>query len=112
MADPLTIPIAPTALRSHEKSQPTSKESVAAILKRCKTSLIADWLTRTKKTPELNHLHLSDEQRTGHLPKLVDDIVKRLSIPDLPTKDSDASAYPAAVQHGTLRRTRAILPAC
>jgi hypothetical protein len=74
--------------------------------KRCKTSLIADWLTRTKKTPELNHLHLSDEQRTGHLPKLVDDIVKRLSIPDLPTKDSDASASPAAVQHGDLRRTQ------
>ena len=104
MAAPLTLPIAPTALRSHEKSQPTSKESVAVILKRCKASLIADWLTRTKRTPELNHLDLSDEQRTGHLPKLVDDLVKRLSIPNLLGKDSDASPSPAAVQHGTLRR--------
>lgn len=103
MAAPLTVPIAPTALRSHEKSQPTSKESVAAILKRCKSSLIADWLTRTKKTPELNHLHLSDDERTGHLPKLVDDLVKRLSIPKLPDNDSDASPSPAAVQHGLLR---------
>jgi RsbRD-like negative regulator of sigma factor len=103
MAAPLTVPIAQTALRSPEKSQPTSKESVAAILKRCKTSLIADWLTRTKRTPELNHLHLSNEQRTGHLPKLVDDLVKRLSIPNLPGKDSDASASAAALQHGKLR---------
>jgi len=104
MASPLIVPIAPTALRSHEKSQPTSKESVAAILKRSKTSLIADWLTRTKKTPELNHLHLSDDQRTGHLPRLVEDLVKRLSIPKLPDKDSDANPSPAAVQHGLLRR--------
>jgi hypothetical protein len=107
MATPLTVPIAPTALRSHEKSQPTGKKSVATILKRCKTSLIADWLRRAKNTPELNHLHLSDEQRTGHLPKLVDDLVKRLSLPNLPSKtseDSDAIPSPAAVQHGTLRR--------
>jgi hypothetical protein len=110
MATPLTLPIAPTALRSHEKSQPTSKKSVATILKRCKTSLIADWLRRAKNTPELNHLHLSDEQRTGHLPKLVDDLVKRLSLPNLSSKDDgalkddDALPSPAAVQHGTLRR--------
>jgi hypothetical protein len=111
MAAPLTVPIAHTAWLADYKPQPAGGESVAAILKRCKTSLIADWLTRTKKTPELNHLHLSDEQRTGHLPKLVDDIVKRLSIPDLPTKDSDASASPAAVQHGNLRRTQGYSPA-
>jgi len=106
MAAPLTVPMAQTALRSHEKSQPTSKESVAAILKRCKTSLIAAWLTRTKKTPELNHLHLSDEERTGHLPKLVDDLVVRLGRPKLPDKDSDAIASPAAIAHGKLRRTQ------
>ena len=79
---------------------------MAAILSRCKASLIADWLTRTKATPELNHLHLSDEQRTGHLPKLVDDIVARLGKPKLPSKDSDAIASPAAVEHGKLRRTQ------
>jgi hypothetical protein len=87
-----------------DQSQPTSKESVAAILTRCKTSLIANWLERTKRTPELNHLHLSDGQRTGHLPKLVDDLVVRLSRPKLPDKDSDALASPAAIAHGKLRR--------
>jgi hypothetical protein len=61
MAAPLTVPIAHTTRLADYKPQPAGGESVAAILKRCKTFLIADWLTRTKKTPELNHLHLSDE---------------------------------------------------
>ena len=74
----------------HDESQPTSRESVAGILARCQVSLIADWLTRTKDTAELNHLQLSDEQRTGHVPKLVDDIVERLGKTTLTSKDSDA----------------------
>jgi hypothetical protein len=106
MAAPLTVPIEQTALRSHEKSQPTSKESVAAILTRCKTALIADWLTRSKKTPQLNHFHLTDEQRTGHLPKLLNDLVTRLGKANIPNKDSDAASSPAAVEHGKLRRTQ------
>ena len=103
MAAPLPVPITQTALRSHEKSQPPSTESVAAILRRCKSSVILDWLARTKKAPELNHLHLSDEDRTGHLPRLVDDLVARLGRPKLPNKDSDAVASPAAIEHGKLR---------
>jgi len=106
MAAPVKVPIAQTAQRSHEKSQPTSIESVAAILTRCKAPLIADWLARTKKTPQLNHLHLSDEERTGHLPKLVEDLIERLGRPKLPVKDSDAIASPAAIEHGKLRRTQ------
>jgi hypothetical protein len=106
MAAPVKVPIAQTAQRSHEKSQPTSIESVAAILTRCKAPLIADWLARTKKTPQLNHLHLSDDERTGHLPKLVNDLVVRLGRPKLPDKDSDAIASPAAIEHGKLRRTQ------
>src|ERR1700733_9776579 len=103
MAVPLKVPIAHTALLKDDKSRLTSKESVAAILSRCKATLIADWLTRTKKTPELNHLHLTDEQRTGHLPKLVDDLVARLARPEMTTKDSDAIASAAALAHGRLR---------
>ena len=80
--------------------------SVAAVLAECKTSLIADWLTRTKRTPELNHLHLSDDERTGHLPKLVEDLIERLGRPKLPDKDSEAIASPAAIEHGKLRRTQ------
>jgi len=111
MAIPITIPIAGTALRSHQKSQPTGKQSVATILKRCKTVLIADWLERTRRTPELNQLHLSDEDRTGHLSRLVDDIVARLGRLKMPTKDSDAIDSRAAVAHGKLRRKQMYTPA-
>jgi|ERR1017187_5152255 hypothetical protein len=104
MAAPIRVPTANMALLSDDKSQPTSIESVAAILTRCKAALIEDWLVRTKKTPELNLLHLSDGERTRHLPKLVDDLVVRLARPKLPDKDSDAIASPAAIEHGKLRR--------
>jgi hypothetical protein len=97
LAVPLTVPIARKAVGS---------ESVAAILTRCKGPLIRHWLTRAKKTPQLNHLDLSDEERTGHLPRLVDDLVARLDRPRLPNKDSEAIASPAASEHGTLRLTQ------
>jgi hypothetical protein len=79
---------------------------VAAVLAERKSSLIADWLTRSKKTPQLNHLRLSDEERTGHLPKLVEDLIERLGRPKLPDKDSDAIESPAAIEHGRMRRTQ------
>jgi hypothetical protein len=94
MAAPLTVPIARRA----------GSESVAEILSRCKSPLIANWLARTKKTPQLNHLHLSDQERTGHLPRLIDDLVARLDRPKLPDKDSDAIESLAAIEHGKLRR--------
>jgi len=106
MAVPLRVPIADASLLADDKPQLTGRESVAAILARCKPLLIEDWLTRSKHTPELNHLHLSDEQRTGHLPQLVDDIVIRLGKGELPTKDADAIPSPAAIEHGKLRRSQ------
>ena len=84
---------------------------MAKILTRCKPALIADWLARTKKTPALNHLHLSDEERTGHLPRLVDDLVVRLNRPKLPSKDSDATESIAAIEHGILRQKQGYTPA-
>jgi hypothetical protein len=106
MAAPLTVPIAQPALRTHEKSHPAGKESVAAILTRCKAPLIQNWLARAKRTPQLNRLRLSDGERTGHLPRLVDDLVARLERHKLPARDSDAMASPTAVEHGQLRRTQ------
>ncbi len=105
MAAPLRVPIAQPALRSDEKAQAADRQSVATILTRCKASLIQSWLARAKKAPQLNHLHLSDEDRTGYLPKLVDDLVSRLSNKS-PDSESEAIASPAAVEHGHLRRTQ------
>ncbi|MGA7400816.1 MAG: hypothetical protein WBW38_12400 [Candidatus Sulfotelmatobacter sp.] len=106
MAAPLTVPIARKNPLTEDKSQPAGRQTVAAILTRCKTPLIQNWLVRAKNTPQLKHLHLSDQERTGHLPRLVDDLVVRLDRPKSSDKDSDAIASPAAIEHGLLRRTQ------
>src|SRR5882724_5225605 len=92
-----------TNIRLVDTSQPTKTQSVSAILKRCSTSLVADWLTLAKQCAELNHLHLSDEERTGHLPKLVEDLIVRLNKSERAPGDSHAIASPAAIAHGELR---------
>jgi hypothetical protein len=104
MSAPLIEPMTHTAQFAEGESRPAGSETVAAILKRCKISLIADWLVRTKGTPALNELNLSDKRRTGHLPQLVDDIVARLAESTMPTKDSDSPASAAARKHGDLRQ--------
>jgi hypothetical protein len=78
-------------------------EGVGAILERCVTSLVANWLERTKQIAELNQIQLSDEERTHHLPKLVEDLVVRLSKVRPAIKGSDAAQSPSAAVHGQLR---------
>jgi DNA-binding response OmpR family regulator len=86
------------------------KERVGVILQRCITGIVEDWLVRVKQSRELNHLPLNDSERTGHLPKLVEDLVVRLSKPGS-TKDSDAISSDAAVAHGKLRYLQGYTPA-
>jgi DNA-binding response OmpR family regulator len=87
------------------------KQRVAAILDRCIATVVVDWLARAKKSSELNHLSLSDDERTGHLPKLVEDLVVRLSTPSATAQDSDAAVSEAAIAHGTLRYQQGYTPA-
>jgi hypothetical protein len=87
------------------------KERVAAILQRCIPGVIEDWLARVKQSQELNHLPLTSEERTGHLPKLVEDLIVRLGKPSATTKDSDAIFSTAAVAHGKLRYLQGYTPA-
>jgi DNA-binding response OmpR family regulator len=87
------------------------KESVGAILLRCSTGIVESWLTRAKQSSELNRVSLSDEERTGHLPKLVEDLALRLSKPSATDKDSDAVFSAAAVAHGKLRYLQGYTPA-
>jgi hypothetical protein len=68
-------------------------------------------LTRAKQAPELNHLDLKDEDRAGHLPKLIEDLVRRLNRPITGSPgDSDASFSTAAVLHGELRHAQGYTP--
>jgi hypothetical protein len=87
------------------------KQSVSEILRRCSEVVVINWLLRTKLAKELNHLVLKDEERTGHLPKLIGDLVSRLNSPVQGTpQDSDAVFSTAAVQHGELRHAQGYTP--
>jgi DNA-binding response OmpR family regulator len=87
------------------------KQRVAAILQRCMPGVIDDWLARAKQARELNHLQLSDEERTGHLPKLVEDLIVRLRKAGANAKDSDAVFSTSALAHGKLRFLQGYTPA-
>ncbi len=87
------------------------KERVGTILRRCIASVVEDWLARAKQSKELNHVLLSDKERTGHLPRLVEDLVVRLSKPSITTKGGDAVCSAAATAHGKLRYKQGYTPA-
>jgi DNA-binding response OmpR family regulator len=97
-------------LENRQPSKRQPKESVGAILQRCANTIIENWLTRAKRSGELNHLELSDDERTGHLPRLVEDLAVRLSKPNANAKDSDAIFSAAAVAHGKLRYSQNYTP--
>jgi hypothetical protein len=75
-------------------------ESVADILERELHSVIVDWLARVEQEPDLKCIPLNFEERTGHLPHLLHDVIKRLRL-DAGTK---APISKAAADHGDLRR--------
>ena len=85
---------------------PTPKERVAEILQRCKGLIVEDWLMRVKKNNELSRVALSDQERTGYLPKLIDDLILRLRSPHITLQEGSFIASPAAVAHGKLRRSQ------
>ena len=87
------------------------KERVGVILLRCTDDVVQRWLERAKQTVELNHLLLSDEERTGHLPRLVQDLATRLGKSSATTQDSDAAFSASALAHGELRYCQGYTPA-
>ena len=76
-----------------------SIESVSDILDRELQSVIVDWLARVEQEPDLKRIPLSFEERTGHLPHLLHDVIARLRL-DAGTK---APISKAAAEHGDLR---------
>jgi YesN/AraC family two-component response regulator len=90
-------------LENREPRKMTNIERVAAILERDTTATITDWLDRVEREDELTRVPLSKEQRTGHLPNLLQELVHRLRVPrELGTKQVSE----AAVQHGKVRRSQ------
>ena len=91
-------------LRIQKPANRASKDRVSEILRRCSDIVVEGWLARVKQARELNHLVLADSERTGHLPKLIEDLVLRLNRPITGSpQDSDAICSPTAALHGELR---------
>ena len=74
-------------------------ENVADILERDLDAVIQEWLDRVEKEPELVAIPLSFEDRTGHLPQLLEDVIVRLRLDD----GTKAPISQAAAHHGDLR---------
>jgi len=88
----------------------SNKERVAEILQRCTNEIVEDWLVRVKKSKELSFV-LGDQERTGYLPKLIDDLIVRLRRPNTPGGESDSICSAAAVDHGKMRKSQGYTPA-
>jgi DNA-binding response OmpR family regulator len=87
-------------LSSHSAHMAINKERVAAILERDLDRTIENWLSRVEHTDELTAVSLTYQERTGHLPLLLDGLVSRLRLPS----DAKSPISRAAREHGILRR--------
>jgi hypothetical protein len=90
-------------MMAHSKNNGTrtvNTESVADILERELDPVIHDWMTLVEKQEDLMSIALSYEDRTGHLPALLREVIARLRL-DAGTK---APISVAASHHGDLRR--------
>jgi DNA-binding response OmpR family regulator len=88
----------------------TPKERVAAILQRSTNRIVEDWLARAKKSKELNCVALTDQERTGYLPKLIEDLIVRLRKHNMPGEEGHSACSIAAVAHGKMRQSQGYTP--
>ncbi len=101
MAIPTLVALIREKLQKRGERKVTNIERVASILKRDALATISEWLVRVERESELTCIPLSREQRTGHLPKLIQELVHRLRVPrNLGTK----AVSEAAVEHGKIRQ--------
>lgn len=84
---------------SSENTGAGPTETVADIIERKLEVVIKEWLARVDKDPELTAIPLNYQERTGHLPQLLHDVIRRLRM-DEGTK---APISEAAAHHGNLR---------
>jgi len=77
----------------------TTTAKVADILEREIDFVIHDWMETVEKQEDLMHFFLNVDERTGHLPQLLREVIVRLRL-DVSTK---ATISTAAGHHGNLR---------
>src|ERR1700693_1246327 len=96
--------IIPASPAGGSKPPPTSPgtERVADILEQEIDPTIHAWFGLVQKEPDLFRIPLNFEQRTGHLPRLLHDVIARLRL----DKGSKNPVSVAASHHGRLRLTQ------
>jgi CheY-like chemotaxis protein len=83
-------------------SLPRVVETVAAILQRSVDATIREWFDRIRTDKKVMTVPMSYEERTGHLPRVFDDLVSRLkSTKPIGSKELVSVS---ASEHGTNRR--------
>ena len=68
-------------------------------------------MAKVKTSKELTRVSLSDQERTGYLPTLIEDLIVRLRAPNIPGEESDSICSAAAVAHGKMRKSQGYTPA-
>ena len=87
---------------AHETLVAAPVESVASILERSVQQTLSAWYARVQGDPQLMSLPLNREQRTGHIPQVLLDLVHRLRSAQALGDTEHTST--AAHHHGRLRR--------
>jgi CheY-like chemotaxis protein len=82
------------------RKPPLPAVSVASILEHDLDATIQAWMALVERDEELTCIPLSFDERTGHLPGLLADLIYRLRLPPI----AKANFSIAARQHGNLRR--------
>lgn len=74
-------------------------ETIATVLERELAPTIERWMKRVDKVPELTRIPLSYEERTGHLPQLLREVILRLRLEEGAERPKTSSAH----DHGRIR---------
>ncbi len=83
----------------------SATKTVATLLEQELTPTIQRWMKRVDAIPELTKVSLSYNERTGHLPQLIEDLITRLRLEDGSQTQNHLSPRPrqCAVSAGVLR---------
>jgi ActR/RegA family two-component response regulator len=104
LAKPTQIGAMKNLIRARLAAPRTTKrakiESVASILEREGGRTIQNWLDLVEQNTELTCIHLSSGERTGHLPRLLQDLILRLRL----NSELVMPRSMAARDHGNMRR--------
>jgi CheY-like chemotaxis protein len=105
LVKPMNIPALIEAIEQRLASGPPPSrviESVATILEYSIESTIEAWYERVKRNKKLTFVSMSREQRAGHIPKILIDLVHRLR--SFKSLGSSELVSAAAEEHGRFRR--------